>query len=444
MKTNIDNPQILIIDDEPDIRHLLTMCIVQMGISVDAAKDVAEAHKLLKANHYHFCITDMKLPDGNGLEIVEHCQKHLPKMPIAVITAFGNTDIAVDAMKLGAFDFLAKPVDLVQLRQLIKNAFKFSEEQDAEPEQFSIEYLNGNSNLINQFREQLEKIKTSNAPLILQGAKGTEKERLAQFIHQNGVRGEYQEIYLDCETLEPEEIDALIFDSENKEANILYKAHQSSLIINNIQLLSKHAQKKLLQVLESKSLYIENSREDIIIDTRVIICTEEPLNQYVSNSQLREDLFFRLDVLSLQIPTIAQRIEDLPLLLDIYYEKESPGKTLPANVKEALLQHQYPYNYRELESLIRKAKVTANSAINEAPALNLEQSQNIAQATQNNSSPYLSQRGDLSLDDYITSIEKQEITAALDKTRWNRTEAAKLLGISFRTIRYKIKKLGIE
>lgn len=444
MQTDIENPQILIIDDEPDIRHLLTMCIVQMGIRVDAAKDVAEAHKLLKSNKYHFCITDMKLPDGNGLEIIEHCQKQLPKMPIAVITAFGNTDIAVDAMKLGAFDFLAKPVDLVQLRQLIKNAFKFSEEQATEPEQYPIEYLNGDSDIIQKFREQLEKVNTSNAPLIIQGAKGTEKEKLAQYIHQNGPRGEYQEVYLDCGTLETDEMEQLLFDSENKESNILYKAHQSSLIINNIQLISKHAQKKLLHVLENKSLYIENSREDIIIDTRVIICTEAPLNNYVSNLQLREDLFFRLDVLSLKIPTIEQRIDDLPLLLDLYYEKLSPGKSLPSKVKEQLLSHQYPYNYRELESLIRKAEVSVGDSTNELADLNLEQAQTIAQATQQASSSYLSQRGDLSLDEYITAIEKKEITEALDQTRWNRTEAAKLLGISFRTIRYKIKKLEIE
>lgn len=439
MELPIENPRVLVIDDEADIRHLLAMSLVQMNIDVDCAKDVADAMKHLQTNNYNFCITDMKLPDGNGLNIVEHCHKELPQMPIAVITAFGNTDTAVKAMKLGAFDFLAKPIELVQLRQLIQNAFKYNVEQASSEETYPIEFFYGSGEAIGNFKEQLKKIHKTNAPVIINGAKGTEKEKVAKYIHTQSSRGEYQEVYLDCATLEPEQMDQLLF-SDN---NLLLKAHKSSLIVSNIHLLDKAAQKKLLQVLETKSMQVDDEQETLV-DTRIIVCTETSLDKYVATLQLREDLYFRLDVLQLAIPSIEQRSEDFQELLDAYLEAAAPEKTLSKAAIRKLERYQFPYNYRELKKILVKANSLVESDEIELDDLDFSHTESVHTATQAQSEQKLTSRGDLSLDEYVAEIEKQEIRAALNQTRWNRTEAAKLLGISFRTIRYKIKKLEID
>ncbi|NVJ67053.1 MAG: sigma-54-dependent Fis family transcriptional regulator [Gammaproteobacteria bacterium] len=437
----IDNPKILVIDDEADIRHLLAMSLVQMNIEVDCAKDVADAMKHLQSNQYNFCITDMKLPDGNGLDIVEHCHNELPQMPIAVITAFGNTDIAVKAMKLGAFDFLAKPIELVQLRQLIQNAFKYNLEQASSEESYPIEYFYGSGQAITDFKAQLKKIHKSNAPVIISGAKGTEKEKVAKYLHSLSSRADYAEVYLDCSTLNPEQVEEQIFSSSDK--NILQQAHNSSLIINNIHLLEKAAQKKLLQVLETKTLTTDDGNEKHI-DIRVIVCTESNLDKYVASLQLREDLFFRLDVLQLSIPCIEQRQDDFEELLQTYLESLNSEVTISQQAIRKLARYKFPYNYRELKKILVKAESLTDAAEIQLEDLDFSHVESVNTATQAQTEDKIQSRGDLSLDEYVAEIEKQEIRAALDQTRWNRTEAAKLLGISFRTIRYKIKKLDID
>ncbi len=441
MDIPIENPKVLVIDDEADIRHLLAMSLLQMNIEVDCAKDVAEAMKHLRSTQYNFCITDMKLPDGNGLSIVEHCHKELPQMPIAVITAFGNTDTAVKAMKLGAFDFLAKPIELVQLRQLIQNAFKYNAEQASSEENYPIEYFYGSGQAISEFKTQLSKVHKTNAPAIINGAKGTEKEKVAKYIHSQSSRGDYQEVYLDCNTLQSEQIDELIFSCSDN--NIFLQAHKSSLIINNIHLLDKASQKKLLQVLETKTIAMDDNKEKLV-DIRAIVCTEVNLDKYVANLQLREDLFFRLDVLQLSIPSIEHRLDDFKELIDTYVATISPEKTLAKQAFTKLERYKFPYNYRELKKILIKAESLSDSNEINLDALDFSHADSVNTATQAQAETKLSSRGDLSLDEYVAEIEKLEIRAALNQTRWNRTEAAKLLGISFRTIRYKIKKLGID
>ncbi len=443
MKSPIKDPKVLIIDDEADIRHLLAMSLVQLNIEVDCAKDVAEGMRYLQKQSYNLCLTDMKLPDGNGLSIVEHCHKNLPQMPIVVITAFGNTDTAVKAMKLGAFDFVAKPIELVQLRHLIQNAFKYNAEETAAEKIYPIDFFNGSSTAISNFREQLSKINKSNAPVIINGASGTEKETVAQYIHDQSSRAEYEAVHLDCSTQQQEEIDQLLFKTSDPDKNLLIKAHQSSLIINNVHLLSKASQKRLLQVLETKSLKINDDKEQII-DIRVLACSSENLDKYVASLELREDLFFRLDVLRLSIPSISQRSEDFSDLLNYCLSSLSIDKTLTSNASAKLEKYDFPYNYRELRKILIKANHQSVTEEISHDDLDFSYASNIQAASQNQAESFISSRGDLSLDEYVTEIERHEIRAALNQTRWNRTEAAKLLGISFRTIRYKIKKLEIE
>ncbi|WP_251359576.1 sigma-54 dependent transcriptional regulator [Kangiella sp. TOML190] len=442
MKLPVNEPKVLVIDDEADIRHLLTMSLIQLNIEVDNAKDVAEAMSKLQTNEYHFCITDMKLPDGNGLDIVKHCHTTISHMPIAVITAFGNTDTAVEAMKLGAFDFLAKPIELVQLRQLIKNAFNYNKEQEPKEKYHSIELLNGKSDSIKELHAQLDRVDQSNAPVVVQGAKGTEKEKIANLIHSRSSRSEFKAISLDCSTQDAETIESLLFDDTADRESLLEQANNSSLIISNIHQLNKNTQRKLLQVIESKTFEDENTQEMTVIDARIIICTELPLEKYVANLSLREDLYFRLNILNAKIPNLEQRSEDIDLLIDIYSSKLSPDHQISPQAKKELLSYKFPYNYRELENLIRKAAASDNKTVN---SFQLDTSSNPVMIDEPSANPdEITLRGDMSLDEYIAAIERQEILKALEKTRWNRTEAAKLLGVSFRTIRYKIQKLDIK
>ena len=438
-----NKPNILIIDDEPDIRHLLTMTLIQMGLDVASAKDVAEAKLLLNQEKFHFCLTDLKLPDGNGLEIVQYAKKHLPEMPIAVITAFGNTETAIEAMKLGAFDFLSKPIDLSHLRQLLKHAFKFANLITTE-ESIALNFLAGNSEIIRNIRAQIKQLKGTNAPVIIQGAKGTEKERVAKLIHSQSSRADYKAVSFDCALAESHINDALLFGNIKGQRNRLLSAHNSTLIISNVHMLSHTSQKKLVQVLEEKTLNFDDASENTAIDVRTIICTELPLEHYVTNLSLREDLYYRINILTIALPSVKDRHQDIELLIESYLREFSEEKTLSNKAKEKLLHYDYPFNYRELENILEKASVLSISNLITDTDIILPSRKEPSESKNERISYNNSERGNQPLDRYIEAIEKAEIEMALEKTRWNRTEAAKLLGISFRTIRYKMNKLGID
>ncbi len=439
-----NKPKVLIIDDEADIRHLLTMTLIQMGLDVSSSKDLTDAKKQLAEEEFHFCLTDLKLPDGNGLDFVKYVRKQYPHMPIAVITAFGSTDNAIEAMKLGAFDFLAKPIDLSHLRQLLKHAFKYVDGNQTEP-QAPFTFLAGSSEPINKLREKMVKIRGSQAPIVIEGEKGTEKERLAQILHEQSSRSDQEEIFLDCSSQSPEELEKMLFHRNEQQDCLLYQANNSTLILSNIHELSIITQKKLLHAIEQKKFPVESEHSDEPLDIRFIICTEKPLIDYVHTHQLREDLFFRLNVIQLKIPAITQRLSDLDTLIDSYLDELSETKKISSKARELLRNYEFPFNYRELENILEKACALSESDSIEESDLILAQNEDV-QSTKPRQESVKSgfNRGDLPLDQFIEKIEKAEIEKALNETRWNRTEAAKLLGISFRTIRYKMKKLGIE
>lgn len=441
---NQNKPKVLVIDDEADIRHLLTMTLIQMGLDVSSSKDLTDAKKQLSEEQFHFCLTDLKLPDGNGLDFVKYVRKQYPHMPIAVITAFGSTDNAIEAMKLGAFDFLPKPIDLSHLRQLLKHAFKYVDGKQVEP-QAPFTFLAGSSEAINKLREKMVKIRGSQAPIVIEGEKGTEKERLAQILHEQSSRSDQPEVFLDCSSEEQEELEHLLFNKDEQHDCLLYQANNSTLILSNIQHLSIITQKKLLHAIEQKKFPIESEHSDKPMDIRIIICTEKPLIDYVHTHQLRDDLYFRLNVIQLKIPSITQRLSDLDILIDSYLEELSDGKKISTDARDILKNYEFPFNYRELENILEKACALSESDIIEATDLIMAQGDEI-ESTKPRQEQVKSgfSRGDLPLDQFIEKIEKAEIEKALNETRWNRTEAAKLLGITFRTIRYKMKKLGIE
>lgn len=434
-------PKVILIDDEADIRHLLTMTLIQMNLDVLSCKNLTEARKALESESFDFCLTDLKLPDGDGLDLVSECKKNYPAMPIAVITAYSSTEKAIEAMKLGAFDFLAKPVDLNHLRQLLKHAFKFNESNNTKNKETIYKVLTGNDTHITELRRQVSKVKGSQAPIVIEGAPGTEKEALAMIIHQQSSRSDQTIITLDFEALPPEQHEKALFFNDDEHKSYLFRADQGTLVINNIQLLSKPLQKRLLQSIEEKKVLTEESYEPKSIDIRIILCSTSPLSKYVEDNILREDLYFRLNVINFEIPSLSSRQGDFETITESYLEEINSKKKLSDEALQKLSEHQFPYNYRELENALLKAATLSEGDLITEDDLILVKSQP-SQKTSKKTSVLV--RGDKPLDKFLEDIEKEEIEKALEKTRWNRTEAAKLLKVSFRTIRYKMKKLNIE
>ncbi|GAA0197067.1 two-component system response regulator PilR [Kangiella japonica] len=434
-------PKVIIIDDEADIRHLLTMTLIQMNLDVISCKDLTEAKDALKKDIYDFCLTDLKLPDGDGLEMVSFCRLNYPNMPIAVITAYSSTEKAIEAMKLGAFDFLSKPIDLSHLRQLLKHAFKFSQREQIAQKETIYKVLTGNDKYAADLLSQIAKVKSSQAPVVIEGEPGTEKEALAHIIHQQSSRSEQKIMILDLEAHPEETHEQVLFAAKEEEHNILLQANQGTLVINNIQRLSKPLQKRFLQCIEDKAFVESSSFDTLPLDIRLIVCTDTPLDTLFRNELLREDLYFRINVINLSIPSLRQRKGALPAIADAYLQDINCDKKLSQLAIEKLEAHDFPYNYRELENILFKATTLASGNF-------IEESDLVLIKPMNHSSPtnksLISERGDKPLDQYLEEIEKAEIEKALEKTRWNRTEAAKILKVSFRTIRYKMKKLGIQ
>ncbi|AOE49993.1 sigma-54-dependent transcriptional regulator [Kangiella sediminilitoris] len=437
----ISQSKVLLIDDEADIRHLLTMTLIQMKLDVVSCKDLTEAKKVLKEETFEFCLTDLKLPDGNGLDMVSYCRKNYPNMPIAVITAYSSTEKAIEAMKLGAFDFLSKPIDLNHLRQLLKHAFKFNISEQNYQKDTIYKVLTGDDSLVTKLRQKIGKVKSSQAPVVIQGDAGTEKEALAQIIHRQSSRSEQASVTVDFEAHSKDNHEQILFFNDEEHKSYLLKANHGTLILSNLHLLSNPLQKRLLQVIEERQIVLEQQQEPESIDLRVIVCTEQPLTRYVELGILREDLFFRLNVITLELPGLNERHEDFELIVNSYLNEYSPDKTISPQALNKLKQHKFLYNYRELENVLFKAATLADGNTIDSDDLILVE----ANPSKKSLTPSpVNERGDIPLDEYLEAIEKKEIEKALEQTRWNRTEAAKLLKISFRTIRYKMSKFNIE
>lgn len=439
--TTDTKPKVILIDDEADIRHLLTITLIQMKLDVVSCKNLTEARKALENESFDFCLTDLKLPDGDGLDLVSECKKKHPTMPVAVITAYSSTEKAIEAMKLGAFDFLAKPIDLNHLRQLLKHAFKFNKNNRSHNKETIYKVLAGNDTPTAELRKQVSKVQGSQASVVIEGGPGTEKEALAMVIHQQSSRSDQTIITLDLEALPTEQHEKALFYNKDEYKSYLLRANQGTLVINNIHLLSKPLQKRLLQCIEEKSTLTEDSYEPTPLDIRIILCSTLPLSNYVEGHTLREDLYFRLNVINLTIPSLSSRKDELETIIESYLEELNSKKSLSSEAMQKLANHEFFYNYRELENALLKAVALSEGDIITDDDLILIKPQTSQKNT--TKTPSLS-RGDKPLDKFLEDIEKEEIKKALEKTRWNRTEAAKLLKISFRTIRYKMKKLNIE
>ncbi len=465
------NPQtVLVIDDERDIRELLTITLGRMDLQVDAVGTVAEAQRALAERTYDLCFTDMRLPDGNGQQIIELIAETCPDTPVAMITAYGNVDAAVNALKAGAFDFVSKPVDIQMLRGLVRTALRLAEEKRnggaAAKTVDSGDRLIGDSAAMQQVRATIGKLARNQAPVYIAGESGVGKELVARLIHEQGPRASGPFVPVNCGAIPSELMESEFFGhrkgsftgaSTDKEG--LFQAAQGgTLFLDEVAELPLHMQVKLLRAIQEKAVRPIGGRDEIPVDVRILSATHKNLGQLVEQGQFRQDLFYRINVIELRVPPLRERRGDVPLLSAFILKAlagksgESVGQLSPA-ARDALDAYDFPGNVRELENILERAMAMCDGAIIDAYDLMLPQrgARPAHDATSPSGHPAATAASssaaagaDGGLDDYISNLERTAIVKALEESRYNKTAAARKLGITFRALRYKLKKLGID
>jgi two-component system, NtrC family, response regulator PilR len=442
-------PAVLVIDDEPDICELLSITLQRMDLVPRTANTVAAARRLLKAERFDLCLTDMQLPDGDGLELVEWMQQHTPTVPVAVITAHGNMETAVRALKVGAFDFVSKPLDLAGLRKLVATAIKLSNPNDGDTSVFGPRLL-GTSTAMHNMREMIARVARSQAPVHISGESGTGKELVAKLIHESGPRRDGPFVPVNCGAIPTELMESELFGHKrgsftgavNDKKGLIQSAEGGTLFLDEIADLPLHMQVKLLRVIQEKAVRPVGEQAEVGIDVRVLSATHKNLAQLVAEGKFREDLFYRVNVIELRVPSLRERPEDVRELAEAILRRlgrrmKITPPMLGKDAMSALAAYAFPGNVRELENILERAitlttsgEITANDIQLRPPPGGAVPAQGPAAAG--------------ALGDHLEDIERDAIIKALEQTRFNKTAAAKVLGMSFRALRYRIKKLGIE
>jgi two-component system response regulator PilR (NtrC family) len=458
-----EQQHVLIVDDEPDILELLEMTLSRMGLKVTAAADLAQARRALASHSFSFCLTDMRLPDGNGLDLVQEITRDHPELPAAVITAHGRVEDAVTALKIGAFDFVSKPVDLDILRRLVNTALKLRGDGpvadapaaalSAEPASATLERLTGQSPAIEKTRGMIRKLARSQAPVLISGESGSGKELAARLIHELGPRADQAFVPVNCGAIPTELMESEFFGhrkgsftgADTDKEGLFQAADGGTLMLDEVADLPLHMQVKLLRAIQEKAVRPIGARQEVTVDVRLLSATAKPLKPLVEAGKFRSDLFFRLNVIELPMPSLRERREDIPLLAGRFLEEiseqwsEEEMPTISKAAMQTLTEHHYTGNVRELINILQRAVTLCEGQQIEPEDLMLEQV-----SVQEHQPVNAELDAEHSLDSYIEDIEKQMLEDALKKARYNKTRAADLLGISFRSLRYKLKKFGID
>jgi len=464
------NPSALIIDDEPDILELLTMTLSGMSIDCVTAENLEQAEQALKQHHFDLCLTDMRLPDGNGLDFVKVLQQDYPDLPVAVITAHGSVDLAVQALKLGAFDFVSKPLKIRVLRDLVATALKLSSSTDDKPqrkERRSRQILLGETDVIRALRGKISKLARSQAPVYISGESGTGKELVARLIHELGGRVDRNFVPVNCGAIPNELVESEFFGHKkgsftgaiSDKVGLFEAAQGGTLFLDEVADLPLMMQVKLLRAIQEKSIRPVGGNEELGVDVRVLSATHKNLADCVRQGTFREDLFYRLNVIEIGVPPLRKRLADVSLLAENILSKllQKNGQDeakLSQDALDALQKYSFPGNVRELENIIERALTWADNSVissgdlmlpdNVASSTNEKETEPSLERNEGVSSEAVSQSETADLEGRLEEQERQLITQALEATRWNKTAAAKKLGITFRALRYKLKKLNLE
>jgi two-component system, NtrC family, response regulator PilR len=480
----------LIVDDEPDIRELLEITLGRMDIQTRSAEDVKSAHSLLAEHTFDFCLTDMKLPDGNGIELVKHISDNYPNLPVAMITAHGNMESAVEALKAGAFDFVSKPVNLELLRNLVDTALNL-EPMDVSKDNNSELSLLGETEVMQFLRRQINKLARSQAPIYISGESGSGKELVAKMIHEQGPRAQGPFIPVNCGAIPSELMESEFFGhvkgsftgAVSDKEGLFQASHGGTLFLDEVADLPLAMQVKLLRGIQEKAIRPVGSQQELSVDVRILSATHKDLSAQVDAGTFREDLYYRINVIELKVPSLRERLEDIPVLAENLLRgiADTYGIDMPIlgeDAMSALSAYQFPGNVRELENILERAitlcedniitpedlnltasRVTPAALVTDAPeteTVNYETDHtditddtgntdvNEQEASNSNEPQSSLPEDEDSLESYLEGIEKNVIVDALEATRWNKTAAAKKLGITFRALRYRLKKLGLE
>ncbi len=479
----------LVVDDETDIRELVVLTLERMGIHAESASNVTDAKHMLHSFSYDLCLTDMRLPDGLGLELVQHINAQFPGLPVAVITAYGSAENAVSALKAGAFDYITKPISLKQLRPLVESALKLSSQKESNGAN-TVDLIGG-SPAMSYVRTMIAKLARSQAPVYISGESGSGKELAARLIHQNSSRKDQAFIAVNCGAI-PENLMESEFFGYKKGAftgaiqdtqGLFQAANGGTLFLDEVADLPLAMQVKLLRAIQEKKVRVVGSTVEETVDVRIISATHKNLNAMMEKGEFRQDLYYRLNVIQLKMPSLRERPEDIPELTERLLGKlcqnqsiSKPG--IAPDAKVYIQQLQFHGNVRELENMLERALALCDGTTIAIEDLSLEDMPAApvsdrpvmpwetpvsedrisapASALQYNdamppvqSTPAAAAGNtmlpmDVSLSDYLEDIEKRTILQALEKTNNNKTAAAKLLGISFRTLRYRLSKLGLS
>jgi two-component system response regulator PilR (NtrC family) len=459
----------LIIDDEPDIRELLEITLGRMQIHTDTADSVANAKLMLLNNDYDLCLTDMRLPDGKGLEIVELIQQRYPCLPVAVITAHGSVDTAIESMKAGAFDFISKPVNLATLRKLVNTAIESSQ---LIPQPIpKLTPIIGESKAIQDLIRSIEKLARSQAPVYISGESGSGKELVAHSIHDLGPRANNPFIAVNCGAIPRELMESEFFGhkkgsftgAHQDKIGLFQAAEGGTLFFDEVADLPLDMQVKLLRAIQEKSVRPVGAAEELATDVRILCATHKNLEVEVKEGRFRQDLFYRLNVIQLAVAPLRERREDIHLLTQHLLNKLATDIGLPApklstDAQRLLENYHFPGNVRELENILERAFTLCDSNLIEAQDLQLRGQGALPEsiqekpyangnrtATRSSNVDYPARCAEYSsLDEYLQDVEKEILCHALEQAKWNKTLAAKHLGISFRSLRYRLQKLGLD
>ncbi len=441
--------KILIVDDEPDIRELLEITLGRMKLDTRSARNVAEAHDWLAREPFDLCLTDMRLPDGNGLELVQHIQQNFAHVPVAMITAHGSLDTAIHALKAGAFDFLTKPVDLGRLRELVNSALRLT--PVVQPVRTLDNRLLGDSPPMRTLRSQIAKLARSQAPVYISGESGSGKELVAKLIHEQGPRGEKPFVPVNCGAIPSDLMESEFFGhrkgsftgAHEDKPGLFQAAQNGTLFLDEVADLPLAMQVKLLRAIQEKSIRSVGGQQEQVVDVRILCATHKDLSVEVAAGRFRQDLYYRLNVIELRVPSLRERREDIDQLVAIVLQRLATNSGLPAarldaQALDTLKNYRFPGNVRELENMLERAYTLCENDEIHASDLRLAESAR----PQESDGPNLADIDNL--EDYLEGIERKLILQALEETRWNRTAAAQRLSLSFRSMRYRLKKLGLD
>ncbi|HEU0224232.1 MAG TPA: sigma-54 dependent transcriptional regulator [Steroidobacteraceae bacterium] len=444
-----DKPRALIVDDEPDLCELLALTLARMGVDSTAVHDLAGARAGLSGRQrFALCLTDLRLPDGDGLELVEWIQSHAPDLPVAVITAHGHVEAAVKALKLGAFDFVRKPLDVSDLRKLVNQALKLSQARLVA--EGGGRRLLGDSEPMQRLREMIGRVARSQAPVHITGESGTGKELVARLIHESGPRKDAPFVPVNCGAIPSELMESELFGHRKgsftgavaDKIGLVQAAEGGTLFLDEVADLPFAMQVKLLRLIQEKAARPVGDQREQPVDVRILSATHRDLGELVASGRFREDLYYRINVIELRVPSLRERLVDVPELAGAITERfaRRMGITPPAisdAAMELLATHDYPGNVRELENVIERALTLCDGGTILASDVELRGAPSQFEETVPPHHPG-------TLPKALQDVERQSIVRALEEARYNKTAAARALGISFRALRYRIKKLGIE